>query len=335
MAKQAHISYLIWWHLNHYHGFKLPGIASFKSEIENAHINHLESLIYPARLKLSMVPEDDTDPTAMVGHLHDAFGYDSEELNEQIKTLGQYLRVQLEKNGRIEWQPFGSLIMEGTELKFIQSDINLLQDVYGAGPLPLEPIQKVYSPSGISSAVNMDSIPKRKENSLKALWITLGILWLIFLALLFWPDHLDGPVSTQNENNELGSQLNAEDSLLLGSRIVRDSLEIPDASLNSSGQTPVIDHEAGETLIDSIKLDSISNAIQNKPCIIIVGSFLNPSNAQKLESKLEKLNYEVYRGSYKNFHRVGVKFNCMTRDLKSVLAELQQTIHPQAWVLKM
>ena len=81
-------------------------------------------------------------------------------------------------------------------------------------------------------------------------------------------------------------------------------------------------------------INEINQLIQNKPCVIIVGSFKKINNANRLAKTLTRKKYKVYREPYLDFHRVGVQFDCLKKDLQTVLSELKTTFNPDCWILK-
>ena len=89
-----------------------------------------------------------------------------------------------------------------------------------------------------------------------------------------------------------------------------------------------------EEIIKENNLESLNKRIKNKKCIIIIGSFKNEKYANRIAKKVQKDGYMVYRGKHGEYNRVGIQFECMTKDLQIVLAELKSKYHPQSWVLK-
>ena len=68
--------------------------------------------------------------------------------------------------------------------------------------------------------------------------------------------------------------------------------------------------------------------------MIIIGSFENQKLSKKLIAKVKKDGYKVYTSTYKNYHRVGIQFDCKKKDLQEILNELKQKYHPESWVLR-
>ena len=168
------------------------------------------------------------------------------------------------------------------------------------------------------------------------LLLALGILWLIFLGLLFCP-----PSSRNHTKENLPQLLDT-----IGTKATVDSIKIPQVAIQTQDAaqhfikdtlkvtSDSLDKFKNESVIDSVNVNKLNEQINNKPCIIIIGSFIKTSYAARLSMKVKENGYEVYRGEYGKYHRVGIQFNCFEQDLKEMLKELKKKFHPDAWVLK-
>jgi cell division septation protein DedD len=72
----------------------------------------------------------------------------------------------------------------------------------------------------------------------------------------------------------------------------------------------------------------------NGQCIIIVGAFKDRKNANNLIEKLTKKGYETYVGNVKGLQRVGIAYDCQSKDPIDFRNEIRQSLNPQAWSLK-
>lgn len=333
MTKRANILYLLWWHLNQYLWFKIPGIACFKAEARSSHVNHLEGQIYPGHLIIEIATEEDTDPFEMLDHLESDFGYARDEMREQLRALQLAASAQLEKQGHFQLIPFGDLSFEKGTLVFKQSQLNIHREFYGTNPLPAQAVQKTYQPEPVLLTPPAYLELRKKKKSLNPLFVILGLLWIIFLALLFWPDKNPTKAISIPLVEDSTELLTAEDSAVLKSVLHhRDDSII---SSNEDSTHVLADPDSQETNITPAVIDSLSQLVKYKSCIIIVGSFLNKSNADRLAQKIENLNYQLYRGVYGKFNRVGIQFDCKEKDLQQLMNELKQHFKEGAWVLKM
>lgn len=73
---------------------------------------------------------------------------------------------------------------------------------------------------------------------------------------------------------------------------------------------------------------------ENRSCIIIVGSFKNMDNAEGMMRKVEELGWTLHSEKFGEYTRVGVKFDCYTKDLYRTLFQLRGKFSEAAWILK-
>lgn len=69
-------------------------------------------------------------------------------------------------------------------------------------------------------------------------------------------------------------------------------------------------------------------------CIIIIGSFEEPSNAKALISQLKKESYPVYEGAYRGYYVVGVNSDCAATKINPLLKKLRKEYDKKAWIYK-
>jgi len=105
------------------------------------------------------------------------------------------------------------------------------------------------------------------------------------------------------------------------------SIEIPVDVADSKG-IDEIDKE------DSTPQNKFATIIpKSGECIIIVGSFMKSLNAIKMISLLERKGYTVYQSEYKGYSRIGLKYECIDKDLEEYLHAIRKNISKKAWYL--
>ena len=271
----------------------------------------------------------------MIQNMVSETGYDQELLEEHLAALCQTISETLQKNHSYDFIPFGTLDNSTGNLIFRQSKNNIHQEFYWMEPLSIVPVELSRAETVIPPESGALSKSKSK-NELIFLLVALGILWIIFLSLLFYPS------SSGNHSGQKGIQPKDTMAIFSGkdtSTPASDSLSENDSLKMQSNDTFLSNQDSvtqltHETVIDSGNIDDLNKKIKYRPCVIIVGSFIKLANANRLELKIKESDYETYRGEYGKFHRVGIRFNCFDRDLKQMLEELKTKYSPDAWVLK-
>lgn len=331
MANDPNIVYLLLWHLNQYQWFELPGIGRFNGTKHSTYIHHIEQKIYPGSIALQFESGSTSNTEQMLNQMVEETGYSIEILEEHLAALCQFIQDSILNAASFNFEPFGRLFNLNGNWVFKQSEHNIHQDFYKQSPLPLKPIQFKNEEKQIPIETKVVIQNPKKSYEMRSLLIALGILWLIFICLYFCPN--------RKSNSEF-NQAQQEDSLNTAQPLsFQDSLDRQVHTADSIAaivQTPISNPDSltNEVPVDASNVAHLNDSIQNKPCVIIVGSFIKIKNANKLADKLKRDRYEVYRGHYEKFNRVGVQFNCFKQDLKKVLDDLKKQYHPDAWILK-
>ncbi len=318
------INYLLWWHVNRYGWLDLPGIGFFESEIRQARIDHLNGQIHPAELNLRLGTSTEGKADEMVSHVCVDTGLDRGQVEEQLGVLCRYLAENLKKNGWVEFDPYGKIERSGENQVFRPSGFNAHERFAGLGPLPIAPVKLQYERTEVPMAP-IKPLQPRKASDLRWLYYLLAALWLIFLLLVLWPDRkkekpASHPVPVLPDSLP---DKPSEDTTLV-SATPDTAITAADSSSDFQNEVLVQDHNVAE----------IDQEVRGKTCVIIVGSFQRAQNADRMKKKVRRDGYEPYTEAYGSFTRVGIKFNCLDRDLQQVLAELKLKYHPQSWVLK-
>ncbi len=332
MSGQVKIQYLLWWHLSRYHWMDIPGWGVLEARQQDSFIDHLGELIHPSRLILHFRPSLVSRSEEMLDNLCAEFGYQKQHLSNKLESLVHAIDRALSQDRRFDFQPFGSFHYTQNELEFESGILNLHPHFFGMEPLPLKPVTRIFQGSVQDLGSPVKPLPK-KSPEMKILLAILGVLWLVFLCLLFWPKKDATTVDKTLEPSVQEPPLSKEDSALINALRDQPASQI-DTTIHSNLPVDSL-NSASEVVIKRENMDSLNNTIRHRDCIIIVGSFTKLSNANRLSKELEKHHYTPYRGNYGRFHRVGVKFNCFERNLEEVLSELKKIYHPDSWVLKM
>jgi hypothetical protein len=335
LSQSLNIVYLLLCHLNRHEWFEIPGIGVFNGNKKSSYIDHIAKQIHPGRFDIDFNATNTFRAETMIQNMISETGFEQELLEEHLAALCQTIQLALKEHAEFNFLPFGTLNYKNEQLVFSQSQHNIHQDFYNMGPLSVVPLQ--LSKEQFVPIQPIVIVPKpKKSNNYISILLALGLLWLIFLIFLFWP----GASKTDQSNqvvpvaDSTGTQKDISDTFLqpINTTPGADTFVTLDSTVAPVADTLV--KLNNEVIIDSSNIKQLDSSIRFKPCIIIVGSFMKISNANRLAKKIRKQGYEVYRSEFGKFHRVGVRFNCFQNDLQQMLEELKKTYHPQAWVLQ-
>jgi len=359
LQNKPDLIYLLLWHLNHFKWFELSGIGYFTAIEEKAYIDHITNRIFPSRLTTDFSPNDsDSRSEEMIQNIIEETGYTKTEIQNELDQLIAYISNKLENESTVDFSPFGFIKNENDRIAFKAHSSNLHQDFFGMSGLNLKPIEQKYTKPENSYTAPIKPIIKNGFHEYRKLLWLLGVLWMIFLGLLFWPSikSCNKPktaikqnkteISGNRDSNEikklqtiaqqrqdsLNAILQAEAKLLEEKRI-QDSLQVEESKIIKTSEKTK-DTFKQEQVIKEKDIPHLNQKIKNKKCVIIIGSFENQKLSKKLIAKVKQDGYKVYTSTYKNYHRVGIQFDCKKKDLQEILNELKQKYHPESWVLR-
>ncbi len=323
--------------MNRYGWIDLPGIGIFEGKHQKAYIDHQDSKIYPSKLIVSFHHTEGSKAQELVDHICEETGYKNEDIENLLGQLSLELALQLRAGNQAEFYPLGMLSLKGDEYTFSSYGYNLNERFYGMEELPISPAIKTVEeipPFTVLPQPSQQSKSIFKE--FKHLFWAIGLLWLIFLGLMFCPSRSSIPDSnkTKHDVRQNDSTPPLKDSVQL-STVDTSKHKAADSVFTQKQSNKIpFDSFQHEIILTDKNVSTMDTVIKNKTCIIIVGSFKVESNADRLEKKIRQNGQQTFRGRFQDFHRVGVKFDCFHQNLQEVLIQLKAKYHPQAWILK-
>ncbi|MBK8644696.1 MAG: hypothetical protein IPN15_21540 [Saprospiraceae bacterium] len=284
----------------------------------------------------------------MLENLQRESDYSMEALEEGLGQLSFHLVSELKKNQQVVFDPYGTLRQDASgEISFLPSSINLHDRFFGMEGKSLTPLVHQFQALPEVS-VPVKPLPQKERNNFRWLYYLLGILWIVFLFLLMCPsrksiqqspvkvmaeDPIKKSLETQRESIELKQK--HQDSISLLNAMTNDSTNL-NSSIQPEEESSQVSKEEfnHEAQILDHNIEELDDKIKGRKCVIIVGSFKIKANAERLSRRVKNKNYNVYRESFGEFNRVGVKFDCLSKDLHVTLAELKKSFNPDSWILK-
>ena len=344
MHIEPEINYLLLWHLNQYKWIELPGFGIWRAQEQKAYIDHRTQHVFPSALSVQFDPIPADQTANMIDHMELETGYAKSDLENKLADLCLYLSESIRKKGTVFFEPYGNLSKKNDEMYFEAQQINLHDRFFGLKELALQPLVLNYnSPETYKTPIIPITNKKSRSKEFRYLFIALGIFWLIFILLLMcpsgerkFPEVEQNPIKPLTQEtiikepviHDQKTPLTNQDTQVIASRIPENKLTIADTSFTNQKEFQK------EISVNEKNIKEINQLIQNKPCVIIVGSFKKINNANRLAKTLTRKKYKVYREPYLDFHRVGVQFDCLKKDLQTVLSELKTTFNPDCWILK-
>jgi len=348
LSSKPEINYLLLWHLNRYKWIGVPGIGRFEGHLEKAYLDHQKGVIHPSRLTVDFLPDQNLDGEQMLENLSAESDYSMEALEESLGKLSFGLVTELKKNQQVVFEPYGTLSQNSNgAIHFVPAQINLHDRFFGMEAKMLTPLVHQFQ-AAPEVPIPIKPLPQKDRNHFKWLYYLLGILWIIFLFLLMCParkNNQQKPVkaveedlikkSLESQRESLALQQKYQDSISKISALPVDTPTQPTTKTPDEKNVPKNSDEfSHEEQIMDHNLAELDGKIKGKQCVIIVGSFKVKANADRLSKLVKKKNYKVYREPFGEFNRVGVQFDCFSKDLNKTLAELKKSFNPDSWILK-
>ncbi len=224
----------------------------------------------------------------------------------------------LQREGIYEMTGFGRMYKKSGRIYFVPEKIEWDPEYFG---LPVVPARVItYSEEEKRNLFQEPLIVHRTDSENKpsewSFWDVIISLCLSALILFFLAKTIE-------------IFLNGKDSLKPGQKSevqkeIRDSAQ---------AITPIILPKE-KPLAGTYKEDKeVVEEHIGKPCVIIVGSFKSARRAERLKERVISNGYLPFTQEYGAYHRVGVKFDCLTEDLYRKLFVLRGAFGKDAWIL--
>lgn len=314
----------------------LPGMGIFRVYHIDQYLSNNDSIIHPpvVKVRFSQSQKAESTDEALTKYYYD------QNVENQLESHFQHLindvlnfgEAKIKGLGAIKRMKSGEIVFAPGDLLDVDSEYLPIIDTaafqFAARPVHKDPKGRFQKPEArsrnMSASTFSPHFPKTKaENNTtqRAGLIGFSILGLILLLGAFL---LCKHCMNENEiSDQQGSEvIMSAPEKQLAQGIVEDELDY------SKG----MDFEGQGEKTNALRDDLASSGKQS--CTIVVGSFRNQNNAQRLWNKLQSDGFNAVMLPYSNLTRVAVQFECNRRDLKNHLNEIQSNYEVNAWFLR-
>ncbi|MDX1684161.1 MAG: hypothetical protein R3275_02935 [Saprospiraceae bacterium] len=245
-------------------------------------------------------------------------------------------------NGKFVLEAIGTFESDGgDDLRFIP-DQSLVSKGMELPVFTLSPVERAFQP-----VVHHKEEEVQSENGLwfrvftnyiiPAVLIILILLLLFFLYSNLTSDGvIDSSTPTQTEIKKpegAGGVAPITDDRDSEKGRSGDSVMVEKGQVADDQET-LDDEEWKEEELTKDEAEDRLNDFEDRFCIIIVGSFKNQLNADRMLAKIDSMGLTSYTEPYGEYTRVGVKFDCYENDLYRRLFQLRGQFSQDAWILK-
>lgn len=183
--------------------------------------------------------------------------------------------------------------------------------------------------SALSTNIEETIVKQRKTHYGKELLFGF-LLFLLLCIIYFWifnPDWL---------KKETPKNL-AEFAHIDERRLNQDPVEFSNGTAFDSSEEVITEQKKADTASTNsdnelLKDESLQEDHKEDSCVIIVGSFLNLSRANRMEDKLQLENKNVHTEYFGDYKRIGYTVTCDS--LMPELNKARNQIDPKSWILQ-
>ena len=287
--------------------FLLPGIGYFYANRHAAQFSENRSSIDPPFFTVSFDDKIDsaTETTAP-------------QFAEEINTLSQKVTDELLTRGKSHIPGLGLFIKNGQNVNFIVDERFEQSFTFGLQPIVnvSEVDRKFIAPVAVASPLLVHEKAKNinKNFLLYSILATLAIFTLVYFFLMLPSSSVEKSKKDVAITEDKGASK-------------------PPTDTTSVLTSPVLE-EKRDTVNTQATLESESKEVKNTKCVIITGSFKKAKYTVRMIQRLQNKGYEVYTEETDSTTRVGLKYDCASTDVDTLLAKIRKTIEAKAWVLE-
>lgn len=344
--------------LYEYNSVIIPAFGGFTTGYKPASIDHVQGMIFPPSKDLKFNRYLTINDGVLVRHLCEAKGWTREEAETAIKDWVGEMKSALERREMLEFPNVGRLYLdyEGN-FRFLQDNTNYNRDSFGLPPVGFypvtrnrqAPVQEAPQPRQASAVIDLAENSSRSR--IISGWFQRNIPYIVAATFLIFA----GTVFLNN-SDETGRKAGlaaftkpvSEERINTKPRRVEDTdiqslyLETEEVSdvLNPGSEEEVILDETDKevSVIEAeknIETEGVTTAPSQKEAIIIIGSFGNKSNADRLVKKVYRLGYEPFTTKENGLTKIGVRFAYdKLSEIESKRREVADDFAVKAWIMQ-
>lgn len=282
------------------------------------------------------------DPSSFLQHLKSTLNISQQRAEEILDSWVENVKGKLKTQGAYDLEQIGEFKMGADgNIQFLPADHKLFTG-FNLPTFNLTPIDRPYAP--VAGVEHIESPPSNGLFSSVLINIIIPIILLGAIVILLFC--LYGQLFGEEKKGDQTAKVEMVDStgineeensvLPVDTALGKESKE--DSAISLSGQseqnTQQVDSMWTEEVIPQGEEENALEKFENRTCIIIVGSFKRQQYADEMYQRIIALELQPYSEVYGDFTRVGVKFDCLKKDLYRTLFQLRGKFGEDAWILK-
>lgn len=309
----------------------VPSLGTFTLQYTEATFKNNKTLISPPSSKVVFTKDELSAPTLKARLSESGMSVEDASLTEQL-LVSDYL-MTFKNNTPFELDGFGTVINS----VFLTREIKYFNRYYGLSDIA---IQSVAAPITHNEdylyRLNLQSKNVSNAGLKNFLWpLLIGLFVSVFILAWFF--------SEKNTTSNIDTAIVAEkieEPIAKITPIIDDTLMVEDndeADINNDTTDQLETAKIAETTrkleANPGKNETKSVEYSGNSCVVIVGSFKDSANANKLLKSITAKGYKTYTAQYNGLKRVGVTYDCQTSDPDSFKSKVKKVFNKDAWYL--
>ena len=319
----------------------IPGLGSFVTSYRPAEIDPVQGELSPPSKALKFDKNLAVDDGLLIKHISDEEQISVTDAERLVHAYVEQLKVAIEKREIVSFSGLGRLYKdyEG-QFQFLADGTNFNTDSYGLSNVHFFPISRSQQINNQRGTVNTaqngyagkEVVDTEKAGLNKGLLIAMGLAALVAcvaIYVLFIQGDSSNP-NVENAQTVPTSRVNVKPTM--------------DSSFPESGTATIDDEEDlnddveyadEEDEPEEIDTESPTIAPEQDYFVIIIGSFGNTENVQRLVERIYNAGYEPYTEQSGKLTKVGIQKAYTDRsEIRSTLKEVQKEFSKDAKVYR-
>lgn len=347
--------------LHEYECVVVPGFGGFVTNYRASEMDTSGKAIRPPTRDLDFVDKLTFNDGVLVRRLAEKNGRSYQEAIHSIEEYTKNCTKKLYKQQTIYVPKVGEIRADAKgNTQFRAENTNFLADAFGLPELDLRPIRTVTTPqvpvkTATTPAPVVTSQTKNMAKSSFNLFNILLLATILFAAYYVWDIYRNKRTAPQIEKklpvydddedlynyNDDRTQLDETDDIdyTTNTTVISSDDEYIDNESVEEIKTP---QEPVETIQEEVVKPTRTPTTNTSPTrsygtqryVIIVGSFADGGNANRMINECRRQGYETATSWSGSMKRVGVVVNCSKNQLNTKLRQVQNRFNPSAWVMK-
>jgi len=327
----------------------VPGFGGFVTNYRAADIDTSRKVILPPSNDLDFVDKLTFNDGVLVNKLAEQNGRSYQEAISTIETYTSDCTKILYRQSPIYVPQVGQIQANSSgDLQFQAENTNFLTDAFGLPKLDLKPLKSVTQTPPPVKTAPAPVVQSQTKNMAKSSFNLFNILLLatfLFAAYYVWDryktNRLNNEIRTETKIPVYDDEEEYDDEITEEEYIdYSDNVTVISSDDEYVNEEPVRTTQEPaptvrkEPVVQPTKTTTTTRSYNANRYVIVVGSFGNGGNADRMIRECQRQGYETVTSWNGSMKRVGVVVNCSPNQLDGKLRQVQNRFNQNAWIMK-